>query len=448
MKILRILLLAALLGGSVATIHGQDSVGDLLGRVNSLRASLGLPGYTLNGALSAAAANQAQWMASTGQISHTQSDGSTPSSRAAAAGYGGAWVSENIYAGTNAGTNDAWAFWLNSPIHYRGMTNANYQEIGIAAVSSDWGRAYVLVFGRVGGAPVVAGRPNSSGGAASAPPSFVVGLDNYGNIMHEVQPEQTIGDVLLTYGYTWGDLPEFLSLNHKTDEDIRRLQIGEIVLVPPYGGTFTPTPRPDGWPTETPEPADFVATAIADAAAVATAAALTPSLAPVPTETPQAAPETDDDGPTSAPMTEDRTSNGRIATSAAVPAFLSTGATSTPESGDTGFIPPPLPSPEGDAAGAGVTGVTPNTGVTTTVALTMTPTPTLDDISALETQLAPTPGAGATVVASLNHPVVPSTLAVTVTPQGESPWLFVAILLQITIIVGAGYMYVRGGKRR
>ena len=446
MKILRILVLAALLGGSVATTQAQDAVSDLLGRINGLRASLGLPGYTLNGALSAAAANQAQWMATTGQISHTQADGSTPSSRAAAAGYGGSWVSENIYAGTNAGVSDAWVFWLNSPIHYRGMTNASYQEIGIASASSDWGRAYVLVFGRVGGAPVVVPRPGGGSGssAASAPPSFVVGLDNFGNIMHEVQPEQTIGDVLLTYGYTWEDLPEFLTLNHKTDADIRRLQIGEIVLVPPYGGTYTPTPYPEGWPTNTPEPEDFVATAIAEAAAEATAAALTPTPEVVPSDTPDSEPV--DAGPTaeSTPETEGRQSSGRIATSAAVPSFLSGGPTPTSDAENVTMLegvtltPPPISTE----------GVTATEEVTLTPSATLTPTPTLDDVSALETQFAPTPDSGATVVASLNQPPAQFEDVVAVTPPGESPWLFVAILLQITIIVGAGYMYVRGGKRR
>jgi hypothetical protein len=463
MKMLRVLLLAALLGGSVATTtQAQDAVSDLLGRINGLRASLGLPGYTLNGALSAAAANQAQWMATTGQISHTQADGSTPSSRAAAAGYGGSWVSENIYAGTNAGVGDAWVFWLNSPIHYRGMTNASYQEIGIASASSDWGRAYVLVFGRVGGTPIVPARPNSSGSgssAASAPPSFVVGLDNSGNIMHEVQPEQTIGDVLLTYGYTWEDLPEFLTLNHKTDADIRRLQIGEIVLVPPYGGTYTPTPYPEGWPTNTPEPEDFVATAIAEAAAEATAAALTPTREVVPTDTPDSAgdeepDEPQDSGPT--PEIEARQSNGRIATSAAVPSFLAGGATPTPDAESVTLLegvtltPPPI-STEGVTATEDVTqveSVTPTEGVTLTPSATLTPSPTLDDVSALETQFAPTPDAGATVVADLNAPPSQFEDVIAVTPPGESPWLFVAIMLQITIIVGAGYMYVRGGKRR
>jgi len=118
MKRLWICLLFILALSSV--VGAQDAASDLLGRINGLRASLGLPAYTFNGTLAAAALNQAQYMANTGQISHTQSDGSTPSSRAAAAGYGGRWVSENIYAGSSARVADAWNFWLNSPIHYRG----------------------------------------------------------------------------------------------------------------------------------------------------------------------------------------------------------------------------------------------------------------------------------------------------------------------------------------
>jgi hypothetical protein len=305
----------------------------------------------------------------------------------------------------------------------------------------------------------------------------VVGLDNFGNIMHEVQPEQTIGDVLLTYGYTWEDLPEFLTLNHKTDADIRLLQIGEIELVPPYGGTFTPTPYPEGWPTNTPEPEDFVATAIAEAAAEATAAALTPTQDVVPTDTPDSAV---DEEPTelsdveATPETEGRQSAGRIATSAAVPSFLSGGPTPTPDAENVTLLDgvtltPPPTSTEGVTQAESVTAeqgvtptedavptegvtaeqsVTPTEGVTLTPSMTPTPTATLDDVSALETQLAPTPDAGATVIADLNQPPAQFQDVTAVTPPGESPWLFVAIVLQITIIVGAGYMYVRGGKRR
>lgn len=399
MKSLRIFILALALSGLVFGSNAQDPVSDLLGRINSLRGSLGLEGYTLNGALSAAAMNQAQWMASTGQISHTQTDGSTPSSRAAAAGYAGSWVSENIYAGTNAGVNSAWTFWMNSAIHYRGMTNPNYQEIGIAAASGSWGRAYVLVFGRVGGTTYTVPNRSGNSSAASAPPSFVVGLDNFGNIMHEVQPEQTIGDILLTYGYTWDDMQEFLMLNEKSYDDIRSLQIGEIVLVPPYEGTYTPTPYPEGWPTNTPEADDFVATAIAGAAARATEGAANPSPTVTPSPTPTNGVQT---SPTPEPTAQ--TGVVKVATSAELPAFLvSTQAptqTNTPESA---------------------------------AALSTTSTPAMTIVASLN--------ASSESAASIQD-------VVAVSPQGESPWLIIALVAQSAIIFGAAVMFIRNMRKK
>lgn len=376
------ILLALLIG--VLPAHAQDAVTDLLGRINGLRASLGLNGYTLNGSLSTAALNQAQWMATTGQISHTQSDGSTPSSRAAAAGYSGRWVSENIYAGSSAGVGDAWNFWLNSPIHYRGMTNPNYQEIGIASASSDWGRAFVLVFGSPGGSEAYI-PPSSAGGnssASSGPPPYVVGLDSHGNIMHEVQSDQTIGDILLIYGYTWDDLPDFLALNTKTQDDIRRLQIGEIVLVPPQAGTYTPTAPPPDWPTHTPEPDAFLGTAIAEAAIEATQTALVtpqPTDTPVPTVT--AAPVI-----TAVPTQE---GGGRIATAVEVPVVLSTA----------------------------------------------TVLPTLELASA-------TPTSQTTQVASLNTSI-PLMDVVAPAPPTQIPWLWIAVGVQIGVALMAGVQYFR-----
>lgn len=230
----------------------QDPISDLLGRINSLRASQGLPAYSLNGTLNGAAQSHAQWMADSEVISHTGPNGSTPTVRAAALGYPSRFVSENIYGGTNAGVNDAWGFWVNSPIHYRGLINAGYAEVGIGVGVSSWGRTYVLVFGSQNNPYVAAARAAGAGGggnsagAESAPPSFIVGVDGFGNIMHEVQPEQTLGDIALTYGYAWDDLPYMLSLNELTEQDIRLIQVGQIFLVPPHAGTYTPTPLPPG----------------------------------------------------------------------------------------------------------------------------------------------------------------------------------------------------------
>jgi hypothetical protein len=379
-----------------SAVSAQDAASDLLGRINGLRASLGLPGYTFNGTLAAAALNQAQYMANTGQISHTQSDGSTPSSRAAAAGYGGRWVSENIYAGSSARAVDAWNFWLNSPIHYRGMTNPNYQEIGIASATSSWGQAFVLVFGSTGGSTYVAPRSSSgssSAAAASGPPPFVVGIDSFGNIMHEVQPEQTIGDILLIYGYTWEDLQDFLALNSKTQDDIRTLKIGEVVLVPPYDGTYTPTPLPEGWPTATPLQEEFVATAIAEAAALATEQA---GQQPIAGASPSPSPTTEVASPVAAPSEAAQAiaaspttqAIARIATAAGAPAFL-------------------LASPS--------------------------PSPTLPIV----------PTAAAVRVAAVQPTVAPLEDIIAPTPTQPVNWLWVAIGVQAVVIAGAGVQYFR-----
>ncbi|HEX2908441.1 MAG TPA: CAP domain-containing protein, partial [Phototrophicaceae bacterium] len=230
-------------------VQAQAEAGDLIGRINALRGSLGLPGYTLNGALAAAAQGQAQWMADTGTVSHTRPDGSTPRLRAAAAGYSTTEVSENIYAGTNAGVDDAWTFWINSAIHYAGLTNGRYKEVGIGVAHTAWGAAYVLVFGNPGGPEYVPPQVNTSGSGSGGQPSYVAGLDAQGNIMHEVQPGDTPGDIALIYGYTWGDIPRMLALNGLSEADIRELKVGSIFLVPPQAGTYTPTA-----PAESPTP--------------------------------------------------------------------------------------------------------------------------------------------------------------------------------------------------
>lgn len=97
MKCISYSLLAFFILSMSAAWAGSAQAQDLLGQINALRAERGLAPYTLDSALSAAAQNQANWMAQTGQVSHTQADGSTPRSRAAAAGYPSNWVSENIY---------------------------------------------------------------------------------------------------------------------------------------------------------------------------------------------------------------------------------------------------------------------------------------------------------------------------------------------------------------
>ncbi len=357
------LLLCGWLLAAVQT-SAQDATSDLLGRINNLRASKGLPGYALNGSLAAAAQNQAQWMIDNDcAIAHTRPDGSNPRSRARAAGYGTDEVSENIYCGGLASADTAWIFWINSGIHYAGLVNARYKEIGIGSASGAAGTSYVLVFGNPGGPAYVPPAQAASSGdsqsvAPSGPPSYVVGADEHGNIQHQIQEGDTLGQIALIYGYTWADIPTMLALNGMTEADYRDLEIGEIFLVPPQAGTYTPTPGEP--PTATPPPP--------------------------PTEVQQTTPE---------PTTAD----------------------------DMGIIPTPT---------------------VLSVALAASVPESL-------VMLVPTATASpaATEIAMLETPIMTNLAANgVITPSGTSPWLIIALVVQIGVLLLAGFEFLRRMGRR
>lgn len=387
-----------LVSASVFTVQAQD--GDLLGRVNSLRASQGLPGYTTNGALAVAAQQQAQWIVDNENVSHTHPDGSGPRTRALAAGYPSTQVSENIYGGTNATADSAWTFWLNSSIHYAGLVSTNYQEIGIGIARGSRFSAYVLVFGGAG-APYIPSSSNNSGNgsnqgaAAAAPPAYVGGLDENGNIMHIVQPGDTLGDIALIYGYTWDDLPYMMQINGLSD--VRDLEVGSTFLVPSSAGTYTPTPD-DRPPTETPIPTD-----------------IPPSITPftVPSITPFVA-------VTNTPQAQDQV----IPT----PVIATAGAE----------MPPPSPGEE-----ATITAV-PEIRATSIIATAGADVaPPMFDNNDL------TPSAGATVVAAVPTPGDMRVVAASMQPRNAtSTWLLVALAVQVVVLIGAGIEFGRRALRR
>ena len=250
----------------------QDAASFLLARVNGLRAAQGLPAYSLHPALAAAAGDHARWMAENNRVSHFQSDGTGVRTRAPQAGFPSSWVGENIYLGSSAGPEAAWNWWLNSPAHYAGLVSPNYDMIGVGSATAGGRTAFVLVFGNSQGrlSPAAgSGAVSGADAAVNRQRAYVLGLDEYGNIKHEVQPGHTIGDIALIYGYTWDDIPAMLALNSLTWNDIRYLQPGEVFLVPPKDGTFTPT---------------------SEATATATATATPPSTIPPPADTATPAP--------------------------------------------------------------------------------------------------------------------------------------------------------------
>jgi len=119
---------------SAATLDGSES--DLLGAINSFRASKGLSTLVVSDTLTVAAKWMATDMSVNNYFGHTSLDGRTPQQRMGDAGYPAYanWTGENIAAGYTV-ANDVLNGWINSPGHYAVLTNANYRAIGI-------GRAY------------------------------------------------------------------------------------------------------------------------------------------------------------------------------------------------------------------------------------------------------------------------------------------------------------------
>jgi hypothetical protein len=307
--------------------------------------------------------------------------------------------------GTLATTDSAWQFWLNSPIHYSGLTSPNYQDIGIATATGEGGQSFVLVFGNPGGNTVSVPRSgngnNSSNSAESSgpppPPPYFKGVDAQGYILHEIQPGDTMGDIALIYGYSWEDIPQILASNDLTQDDQRNLVVGEIIKVPPQDGTYTPTPAED----------------IDTAAAESTAQATEPASA-------SASDAPDEPSPENSPTTATR-ADGILPTPTPDSDAPSMPATSTPQNG--------LVQPE------------------TYKQPTITPPPTVTATRRPATRSAMqvatvAPLATVTRIPSSTDTGTDVTTSASV-PQTPPLWLILAIGIQVVVLGVASFEYVR-----
>ena len=269
-RIRRGLLLCFILFTSSPPIPAQaaSDVDWLLAQINCLRQSIGVAPLTINAALTSSATTQSAYLSSHSITDfHVQPDGSTPQSRAEAAGYKG-YVGENVVGG--ASVAQAFSWWRGDDIHYRNMINAYWSDVGIGIVNGSHGTWYTLDFGTrawqlhritaascgsssvptsVSKAPSAGSAAASSNPATARPAAVADSLDAQGNIKHQVQAGETLGHIALMYGYSWADIPGLLALNHMTGSDFRRLKIGSIFLIPTRSGPFTPQPATS---TETP----------------------------------------------------------------------------------------------------------------------------------------------------------------------------------------------------
>lgn len=215
---------------------------EILRLVNELRASYNLPGYQYNNTLAAAAQNHANWMASTAVYSHTETDGSTPQTRANAVGYVG-YVSENIVGGTSLSPQQGVTWWINSPVHFNTLISNRYTEIGLGYAVGNGQNFYVLVVGNPSNSPAP---PPRSDIAEKENTAFIVAPIEVnapredGSIVHQVGQGQTVWAIAARYEVT---VDEILWLNSLPPSPI--LQPGqELIIRLGEGQSPPPTPTP------------------------------------------------------------------------------------------------------------------------------------------------------------------------------------------------------------
>jgi uncharacterized protein YkwD len=112
--------------------------------INSARAQAGLSPLTVNAQLTAAAQGHSIDQACHGLISHSGSDGSSPSQRIAAAGYAASRASEIIYGSGYPQTAFDW--WMSDATHRNEILNPSVTEMGVGyAYMADTTKGYYTV---------------------------------------------------------------------------------------------------------------------------------------------------------------------------------------------------------------------------------------------------------------------------------------------------------------
>jgi uncharacterized protein YkwD/LysM repeat protein len=248
---------------------------DLVNAVNALRASLGLPLYSINPILMATAQAQADFLAVTGSMTHFGPNGIGLTDRLLAAGYPlagdlslGGFRSENITGGDETMPPEAAVDrWTGDAPHLNTMASQNLTEIG-AGVAINNGRVYYVIdcaLPTTNGLPQMAGDP---GEAVSPVPEIAAIIypvtlstpDAEGHLIHEVKPGQTLWQIAISYETK---IDELKRLNNLFDNNIypgNKLLVKTGLVLPTVLPTETPVSTPTSQPTLTITAQNVVAT--------------------------------------------------------------------------------------------------------------------------------------------------------------------------------------------
>jgi LysM repeat protein len=212
--------------------YAAGSPFDLINAVNALRASYGLAPYSISPILMFTAQSQAEFMAATGDVSHTGFGGSSLTDRLLAAGYPlagdlslGGFRAENITSGKDdRSAQSAVDGWTGDALHLDTMVSPNLSEIG-AGVAIANGRVYYVIDAALPiTGPALPASTIIAGSVPTSPPpetsisAAVISTPNLeGDVIHEVQVGQSLWQIAIAYEVT---IDEIKRLNNIVDDSI------------------------------------------------------------------------------------------------------------------------------------------------------------------------------------------------------------------------------------
>ena len=220
---------------------------DLINAVNAVRLSYGLAPYRINAILMNTAQAQADFMSSTETVTHSGPGGIGLTARLLAAGYplagdlsAGGFRAENISSGNEDRTAQSVVDgWSEDALHLDTMISPNLAEIG-AGVAIANGRVYFVIDCALPttdelpqGASSVPGSESSLLTPTASISAATLSTPNSdGNVIHEVQPGQSLWQLAIAYEVKIDDIKR---LNNLFDDNIYpgdKLLIKQAVLSP------------------------------------------------------------------------------------------------------------------------------------------------------------------------------------------------------------------------
>ncbi|MFM8427323.1 MAG: CAP domain-containing protein, partial [Chloroflexota bacterium] len=227
---------------------------EMIVKVNTLRNSNGLLPYSTNPILMKVAQSHADYIASTGVLTHFDQDGKRPYQRAIDAGYdvagnlsSGGLLTEAIFSGSGISDDEVISTWQSNAADSVALLSSSYEDVGVGISASNGITYYVLVAGSENEltSPLASPVVGTSISVGTSAPVATVGTGTVypntalpdGEIYHVVRKNEALWSVAILYSTT---IEELKLLNGLATDEIFE---GQKILVRAVN-TQTPTPSP------------------------------------------------------------------------------------------------------------------------------------------------------------------------------------------------------------